>query len=861
MGRFLRLLGKKNRKTLFICLMAFCFLCVSFRSNSFAENDFIKLPKEIENWLDKIESDQILLENAVGQLFIVGTRSDWNNHYPKTTLDLVKMLQPGGFIVHNYNYLNNLGSNADKFATSQSFHRSLIIVTKEYSKTKIPPFIAADFECSSAWGSSLNGSGLNPPPSPLTLSASQDNKMVEQLGALIGKQLDVVGINMLLGPVIDLDRQNHITTKDTIKRNWRPRKFGATSQTVIATAGNYLTGLKAANIIPILKHFPGLGDYDVNLHDNDDIPQLIFSESDLLPFKHLWRYSSGFMTSHVAYDNKLITFNKDFIKDTVRGADKIGNNTTIVITDDLSDMGPILHYMECKKKGWPKVALDAFRSGHDLLLFAHTQGNGAEKAPTNEDLIKAKNLIIQEIESSPVLKQQFMDSLRRILYAKWNYWKNYNNSYSKFLNGKVTIPSRGNIAVEKGIEYKGEKIILNNDFLRKIHEKAFTSFEKKYAPIDFRDKKVSVFIPESVIKYFEGFFAKSDCRKLVTLPKKYENDDARNETWDSFVEELSKDDVDYVVVIPRTVEHYHMLDHVKIHHNELLQKIIILEHSSPKNISRGVALCAKVLGSFSWHPSSFLVDKAYLSGDIRPHLGEDFPISFVKQVPELNPYVMPCPSIIEPIVDTMTASNERLRSDLKRANDQIVKHNDEMAVLKKSMETIKNEKETLKKAKDKIEKILNDNKKNITAILFACILISAVSLQRQGEYTYGGKRGAIVYVIDSIFTKKDSWPSGVQEALSVTSLSFIGILFLFYPTSKVILFIGIALMFTPTLVGFIHAKATLYSDQSFRHVLILYLNSRFKNRPVLIFFVLGLFMLIFLNDSFFKWLKKFYDLL
>jgi hypothetical protein len=177
------------------------FLLICFYVNLYASNDEVnhknEYPQAIDDWISEISSNEDLMKQAIGQLFIIGTRSDWNNLYPKVMEELVRNLQPGGFIVHSYNYHHSKGTSEEQYNTSQIFHRSLILTSRDYGEIKVPPFIAADFESSGEWGSSLAGSGLIPPPSALTMSASTNASKIEELGALIGRQLEISGINML----------------------------------------------------------------------------------------------------------------------------------------------------------------------------------------------------------------------------------------------------------------------------------------------------------------------------------------------------------------------------------------------------------------------------------------------------------------------------------------------------------------------------------------------------------------------------------------------------------------------------------------------------------------------------------------
>lgn len=837
----------KFLKLFFWLIIAPSILCGTAQASS-NDNDLV------QKWLDKIASNEDLLKTSVGQLFIVGTRSDYSNTYSSKTNKLIQELNPGGFIFHNYNYPIKSYKGSDRFNVSQNLHRSILETYINNATIKLPPFFAADFESLSSWGNSLSGAGLVAPPTALSLSVSNNSEKVQEIGMLIGRELKVLGINMLLGPVVDVDRQNHYTTAKQLQRRWGPRKYGATSDVVMATAWNYLTGLNETGLMTVLKHFPGLGDYDINLHSKNGVPKLIYDpDVDFIPFKELAGLTSGIMTSHVELNGKLVTINSRLIKDSIKreikqedknSINKIVNNKLLLITDDLSDMGPINLYRSKNNISWGELALEAFRAGHDLLLFAHLKGRDIEKSPTMSDLLAARDLIYDTITRNPVLKAQFLNSLKRIANAKVRYWKKDGFKVSDILNGEVNIKYKENDAITEGVQI-GEKIVkLNDDYLASFFSGIYTDLNEQNK-LTLKNKSITLFVPKSKIDYFNDISENHPVKEVIALKERYKKSDKKEE-WNKFINYLKRDEVDFVAIIPKMVEHYHMLDYVQLYYNDYLSKIIILEHSNPKNISRKVGLVAKVVGVFSWHPVTFKLDLAYLSGDLEAKSSKGFPISYIKTVSQLTPDVMDMPAskaIYSPVsisnLNSCKNQNARLKSDIE---DLKIK-GDLLNVGSEKYQCPEGENDKASR-----QKIYNDY--YLISLLLAISAAAMFSIHRQGLTVYDHKQGGIAYIIDSVIVNRKNLPYGMQESLSVLILSLLGIVILLSEQTHVLITISLCVLILPTLLGFLRHFCLLNKCETVRSEALKYLYGRLKNRQVMVYFLLGIvFLFIYYHQE------------
>lgn len=141
-----------------------------------------------------------------------------------------------------------------------------------------------------------------------------------KLGLKVGSELKNCHVDIMLGPVVDLDNGNAVISG-------KDRSYHQDPNIVSHIAEAYIEGLKESGINATLKHFPGhganIGDSHVTLpFDHRTIKEL--NAQDLLPFKNLIETDSidAIMPAHVVYpkidaDNTAVT-SKIWLKDILR---------------------------------------------------------------------------------------------------------------------------------------------------------------------------------------------------------------------------------------------------------------------------------------------------------------------------------------------------------------------------------------------------------------------------------------------------------------------------------------------------------------------------------------------------------------
>ncbi len=171
--------------------------------------------------------------------------------------------------------------------------------------------------------------------------------------------LSALGINLLLGPVADLDLKEDNTCL-------QGRTFGKSAAQVIPFIEKSIAVCKKSGLLSCLKHFPGLGDAH-----NDPHQKLATADYDFQTFinREGLAFLSGMesgadmvMTTHLLLpriDSLPATQSEVIVRQILRG--KLGFDG-VVITDDILMLGA----------GDPKdagdTALKAINSGHDIVL-------------------------------------------------------------------------------------------------------------------------------------------------------------------------------------------------------------------------------------------------------------------------------------------------------------------------------------------------------------------------------------------------------------------------------------------------------------------------------------------------------------
>lgn len=341
-------------------------------------------------WVDPVQLSEAELRKYVGQLFLVGFESRFGNAPGQpadglqTANSLVAEHGVGGVILFRYN-VPPAEPTAERRSRMISFTDELQRMSRNRG-TGIPLVVATDQEGGST--EALPPAVVTEMPAAMALGGLRRRGIVEDVGRRIGEELHLLGVNVNLAPVVDV---NINQDNDLI----RDRSFGGDPDFVTELARAWLRGSNKAGVLSVAKHFPGHGSTNEGIEKPREIPvsshrsdQL---KSALQPFAALAREGvAAIMTSHMRlkYVPQLhanVTFDRavlDLLRQTgsrVPGIEPIGFDG-VAITDDLGlpSVAPGIGQRYVKEVS--RNVLQAFDAGHDLLMVAHVSHETAQVA-------------------------------------------------------------------------------------------------------------------------------------------------------------------------------------------------------------------------------------------------------------------------------------------------------------------------------------------------------------------------------------------------------------------------------------------------------------------------------------------------
>jgi len=333
----------------------------------------------------------LTLEQKIGQLFVSATvvNPDMDDtrivkivhDIDQTSIDvLIKKYHIGGVLF--------LG----KTVTPQE---QLLFTRRLQKITNIPLFIAQDLE----WGLDMRLKNVLKFPHNMTLGAIQKNDLIYQMGKEVGRQCKLLGVNINLSPVVDVNNN----PKNPIINN---RSFGEDKENVAQKSIAFMRGLQDVGIIACAKHFPGHGDTDVDSHL--DLPKITHNAErlktlELYPFAKI--IEAGIKSVMIAHLEVPALEKRSGLPSTLSGSivtdllKKEMGFQGLVITDALNMKGVL------KNHEVGTLGLKALLAGNDILLCPW-------------DTPKAIEHIKTAIQKGIITEQELDAHVLKILQAK-----------------------------------------------------------------------------------------------------------------------------------------------------------------------------------------------------------------------------------------------------------------------------------------------------------------------------------------------------------------------------------------------------------------------------------------------------------
>lgn len=328
--------------------------------------------------------ERLTVEEKVGQLLFVGFGGTVMDETIAAFLDDKK---PGGVALFSRNI--------------RTLRQTLQLIrdVREHDPAGIPMFISVDQEGGNVVRLTRGATIL---PSAMALGAAGSEELARRVGKALGRDLRIIGFNMNLAPVLDVNSNPNNPVIGI-------RSFGESPELVGNMGVAYVKGLQSEGVAAVAKHFPGHGDTSNDSHF--EMPVLPHGkkrlfEVELLPFARAMAEGlDAVMTAHIALPaiaegpDMPATVSENVLGGILREELRYDG---LVITDGLEMHGIVKRY------GSGEAAVRAILAGADMVMILWL--------PEKKD--EVHKALLEAVRSGRISQERLDSAVRRVLTAK-----------------------------------------------------------------------------------------------------------------------------------------------------------------------------------------------------------------------------------------------------------------------------------------------------------------------------------------------------------------------------------------------------------------------------------------------------------
>lgn len=341
---------------------------------------------------DQVDTvDYNRLEQEIGQMLMVGIRgTHLNAKAMQQTRDQIANGDIGGIIFFKHNIKNS---------------RQFRIYVKSITDLPAPlPLLLAVDEEGGKVRRLRQSQGFEEFPSAAHVGGSMSISGAYDVYATMAKQISKAGLNLNLGPVVDVNINRVSPAIGQLNRS-----FSRDPGKVFDFGDAFIRAHRDAGVLTTLKHYPGHGSSREDTHNDLTDISSTWRSSEQLPFKRLIdsNHVDLIMAGHLfdrGVDRKYpASLSNSHIQQTLRG--ELGYDG-VVITDDLQ-MGAIIKRFELEE-----IVLSSINAGCDILQFS----DPLNLDPDLPGLIRT--IVIDAIRDGKLDPERIHESYQRISKLK-----------------------------------------------------------------------------------------------------------------------------------------------------------------------------------------------------------------------------------------------------------------------------------------------------------------------------------------------------------------------------------------------------------------------------------------------------------
>jgi len=396
-------------------------------------------------------------EERVGQLFLVSFQG-MDVDSESQIYDLIVNRHIGGVILSaaNNNFTDAVDGSMQLLTMIRQLQLNRWAITQpsdttssgeeNITPTYIPIFVGISQE-GDGYPNDQILSGLTQLPNAMAMGATWNRDLVSQVGGVLGQELSTLGVNLLLGPSLDVLENPQAGSGNDLGT----RAFGGDPYWVGELGRAYISSVhQSANgkIAVIAKHFPGMGSADrLPVEEVATVRKSLeqLTNFDLVPFFNVTgnvasetATADGLLVSHIRYQGfqgnirastrpislDLQAFSQLMILPPLTTWRESGG---VMVSDDLGSPA-VRRFFEVTNPNQAydakRVTLNAFLAGNDILYLGEI--TSSEDIDSYSTILNILDFFTQRYGEDPAFAQRVDESVLRILNLKSRMYPVFN---------------------------------------------------------------------------------------------------------------------------------------------------------------------------------------------------------------------------------------------------------------------------------------------------------------------------------------------------------------------------------------------------------------------------------------------------